>query len=74
MKSTRPSFLTRSLTYVLIAAVSLQVSLTSRAESISPDEPHAASVDAYVYFYSFVTMDITRKQLTDVGHADRIQG
>jgi hypothetical protein len=34
----------------------------------------STSVDAYVYFYSFVTMDMTGKQFTDVGQADRIRG
>lgn len=70
MKSTKPSFLTRSLTCVLIAAGSLQVGLTSRSESIFPNDARAIAVDAYVYFYSLVTMDITRKQLTDVGRVE----
>ena len=29
-------------------------------------EAHAIGVDAYVYFYPLVTMDLTRKQLTNV--------
>ena len=29
-------------------------------------EAHAIAVDAYVYFYPLVTMDITRKQFTNV--------
>jgi len=40
------------------------------AESASPplSEPEAAAIaiDAYVYFYPLITMDVTRKQLTNV--------
>ena len=33
---------------------------------MSEEEAHAIGVDAYLYFYSLVTMDLTRKQLTNV--------
>src|SRR5512132_2327464 len=33
---------------------------------ISTEEAHAIGVDAYLYFYPLVTMDLTRKQLTNV--------
>jgi hypothetical protein len=56
---------------ILIAVGLLPASLTSRAESISPDEAHAIAGDAYLYFYPLITMDITRKQLTNV---ERSQG
>ena len=46
---------------------------TSHAETVSPEEAHAIGVEAYLYFYSLVTMDITRKQLTNVEHAEGIQ-
>jgi len=61
MRTTKRTFI-RTLTWVLIAAGSLHVSLTSNAESISPDEAHAIGAEAYLYFYPLVTMDITRKQ------------
>jgi hypothetical protein len=35
------------------------------AAAITEDEAHAIGVDAYLYFYSPVTMDLTRKQLTN---------
>jgi hypothetical protein len=35
------------------------------AEQITEQEAHAIGVDAYLYFYSIVTMDITRRQLTN---------
>ena len=45
--------------------------LTSHAESVSPEEAHAIGVEAYLYFYPLVSMDITRKQLTNI---ERAQG
>ena len=35
------------------------------AEPITEEEAHAIGVDAYLYFYPLVTMDLTRKQLTN---------
>jgi hypothetical protein len=32
---------------------------------ITKDEAHAIGVDTYLYFYSLITMDVTRKQLTN---------
>ena len=66
MKSAKHPLPRQTLTFVLIAAGLLQASLTSYGESISSAEAHAIGVEAYLYFYSPVTMDITRKQLTNV--------
>ena len=35
------------------------------AAAITEEEAHAIGVDAYLYFYSLVTVDLTRKQLTN---------
>ena len=35
------------------------------AAAVTEEEAHAIGVDAYLYFYSLVTMDLTRKQLTN---------
>jgi hypothetical protein len=35
------------------------------AAPVTEEEAHAIGVDAYLYFYSLVTMDVTRKQLTN---------
>ena len=37
------------------------------AEPISAEEAHAIGVEAYLYFYPLVTMDLTRRQLTNGG-------
>jgi hypothetical protein len=39
---------------------------TPAAAQISADEAHAIGVEAYLYFYPLVTMDLTRRQLTNV--------
>ena len=38
----------------------------SAAPAITEQEAHAIAVDAYVYFYPLLSMDITRKQFTNV--------
>ncbi len=43
------------------------LSLAAQAQgAITEQEAHAIGVDAYIYFYPLVTMDVTRKQLTNV--------
>ena len=39
--------------------------LAPKAKAITEEEAHAIGVDAYLYFYSPITMDLTRKQLTN---------
>ena len=41
--------------------------LASQAQSkITQQEAHAIGVDAYLYFYPLLTMDLTRKQFTNI--------
>ena len=42
------------------------------AEAISEQDAHAIGVAAYTYLYSLVTMDLTRRQLTNVAKAEGI--
>jgi hypothetical protein len=42
------------------------------AGAISEQEAHAIGVTAYLYFYSPITMDLTRKQLTNVAKPEGI--
>ena len=42
------------------------LSLAAQAQSgITEQEAQSIAVDAYIYFYPLVTMDVTRKQLTN---------
>jgi hypothetical protein len=52
-----------ALLFSLMAA-----SATSRSAhaGITKEEAHAIAVDAYLYFYPLVTMDVTRKQFTNI--------
>ena len=52
----------------VIAAALLLASLSTGSgaqATITEEEAHAIGVDAYLYFYSPVTMDVTRKQLAN---------
>jgi hypothetical protein len=43
------------------------LSVSAQAQSaITEQEAQSIAVDAYIYFYPLVTMDVTRKQLTNV--------
>jgi hypothetical protein len=44
------------------------------ADAISEQDAHSIGVAAYAYFYSLVTMDLTRKQMTNVAKAEGIHG
>lgn len=58
--------ITQALTAVaLTVAVTAIFPLASHAQStVTATEAHAIGVDAYLYFYPLLTMDITRKQFT----------
>jgi hypothetical protein len=60
--------ITQALTTIALIVVSSAVfPLVSQAQSkITAEEAHAIGVDAYVYFYPLLTMDITRKQFTNI--------
>ena len=42
--------------------------------AITAEEAHAIGVDAYLYFYPLVTMDVTRRQLTNIEPESGIGG
>jgi hypothetical protein len=51
----------------LTVAAAALFPLSSHAQSkITAEEAHAIGVDAYVYFYPLLSMDITRKQFTNI--------
>jgi hypothetical protein len=55
-----------------IALTSGPSSIARAATPISEQDAHSIGVTAYLYFYSVVTMDITRKQLTNVAKREGI--
>jgi len=56
-----------SLTSLSGVALLAMLAAPAGAESaITEQEAHAIGVDAYVYFYPLVTMDLTRKQSTNI--------
>jgi hypothetical protein len=50
----------------LLAVTSLGIPSTGSAATISEQEAHDIGVNAYLYFYPLVTMDITRQQMTNI--------
>jgi hypothetical protein len=60
--------ITQALTAVALTIVASAVfPLVSHAQSkMTPEEAHAIGVDAYIYFYPLLSMDITRKQFTNI--------
>jgi len=60
--------ITQVLTTLALTVVSSAVfPLVSQAQTkITTEQAHAIGVDAYVYFYPLLTMDITRKQFTNI--------
>jgi hypothetical protein len=62
----------QALGHVLWAVMALGIAVgqpaaaTAQGAPISEQEAHAIGVNAYLYFYPLVTMDLTRKQMTNV--------
>ena len=54
------------LAFLLVGLMAVQPVTAQQASKVSEEEAHAIGVHAYVYFYSLITMDVTRKQLTNV--------
>jgi hypothetical protein len=57
-------------TAILAGALAAGIAPASRAaEPVGEQQAHTIAVDAYLYFYPLVTMDLTRRQLTNGGPA-----
>lgn len=50
-----------------IAALALTIPASAQRQEISQQEAHAIGVEAYLYLYPLVTMDLTRRQATNAG-------
>jgi len=51
---------------LLVAICLILPASIAKAEPVTEQQAHAIGVDAYLYFYPLVTMDLTRKQLSNV--------
>ena len=56
----------RKYLYALALSSMFLSVLAPSAQAITEDEAHSIGVEAYLYFYSPITMDLTRKQLTNM--------
>lgn len=54
-----------ALPLVVLAAAALFMT-PARGQAITPEQAREIAVDVYLYFYPIVTMDLTRRQLTNV--------
>jgi hypothetical protein len=66
MKPLKRSFACGALLGVFSVAACAAISFPARAQSLSATEAAAIASDAYVYLYPLVSMDITRKQTTNI--------
>ena len=49
-----------------ITAIALAIPCYAQSQGVSQQEAHDIGVEAYLYFYPIVIMDVTRKQVTNV--------
>ncbi len=62
------------LASVLLVALILTPAHAQTVNRVSAQEAHDIAVDAYVYLYSLVTMDVTRRQLTNMAPGPGVVG
>src|SRR5215510_3960052 len=55
-----------ALPLLLSALLASPAFAQSAPSAVTQEEAHAIGVDAYLYLYSLVTMDVTRKQMTNI--------
>jgi hypothetical protein len=65
INSLSPFFGTTALVLTFVLAP-IPIDTAQAQQSATEQEAYAIGVEAYLYFYSLVTMDITRKQLSNV--------
>jgi hypothetical protein len=63
-----------ALALALAATVTFPALAAETAPKISADEAKSIAMDAYIYFYPTITMDVTRKQLTNMPEGTGIGG
>src|SRR5580704_2775307 len=64
IRSLSPLFATAAA--LALVSPPIPIDTAQAQQSTTEQEAHAIGVDAYLYFYSLVTMDITRKQISNI--------
>jgi hypothetical protein len=54
------------LAAALVGALAFTTAIARAAAPITPEAAHAVAVDAYLYFYPLLTMDLTREQSVNI--------
>ncbi len=66
MKLNRRNFIHRTLSGTVAVAALFTTNFAAHAAQITEEAAHAIGMDAYTYFYPLLSMDITRKQFTNI--------
>jgi len=74
MEDTPITTLIARLALPTLIAAALAGGSTRAAEATSEQDAHAIGVQAYLYFYPLITMDLTRKQFTNVAKPEGAYG
>src|SRR5271165_7175290 len=65
IRTLSPFFATATVALTFVSAP-ISIDTAKAQQSATEQEAHAIGVDAYLYFYPLVTMELTRKQLSNV--------
>jgi hypothetical protein len=66
MSSTRRRFAFQAALLTALACILLPATVTRAQTSVSPQEAYDIGVEAYIYLYPLVLMDVSRRQLTNI--------
>jgi hypothetical protein len=56
----------KTVTFAMTLVTFLPLSTVQAQSEITPEQAHSIGIDAYTYFYPLLTMDITRRQFTNI--------
>ena len=59
-------FCSAAVSLVVGVLVAQLTSVNAQTAPVNEQQAHAIAVDSYIYFYPLVTMDLTRRQMTNL--------